>query len=63
MVSSRYFLSCAVPETDPQLRFNVRALRPISSNVYQEGAPEALRCGPVSGTNDDIAARRETGRL
>ena len=38
-----------IPGADPQLRFNVRALRPISSNIYQEGAPEALRCGSAPG--------------
>ena len=42
----------AIPKTDPQLRFNVRALRPISPKVYREGAPEALRCGSVSGINE-----------
>ena len=42
----------AIPKTDPQLRFNVRALRPISPNITQEGAPEALRCGSVSGINE-----------
>ena len=29
--------------------FNVRALRPISSNASQQGAPDALRCGSPPG--------------
>ena len=38
-----------IPGADPQLRFDVHALRLISPNTTQQGAPEALRCGSASG--------------